>query len=306
MSRAKSVDEFMKWIVVIKTLRPSFLLLTPVCVFLGISTALMVQSQTSLLMISLVLLGAVMAHISVNTLNEYYDFSSGLDFKTQKTPFSGGSGVLPSNPELAGLVLAIGIVSLLITVVIGVYITQRHGFTIVPIGLAGIAVIITYTRVLNRIPLLSLVASGAGFGIFMVVGTHVALTGGYSPLAWLVSLVPFFLVNNLLLLNQYPDVEADASIGRNTFPIAFGYKNSNYVYAFFMLAAYALVLMLVINKAIPSLSLIALIPSLFAVFALRGAIKDPVNIGRQPQYLGANVAATLLTPMLLGLAIING
>ncbi len=40
----------------------------------------------------LALLGAFLAHISVNTLNEYFDFKSGLDLETIKTPFSGGSG----------------------------------------------------------------------------------------------------------------------------------------------------------------------------------------------------------------------
>jgi 1,4-dihydroxy-2-naphthoate octaprenyltransferase len=297
---------FMKLITIIKTLRPSFLVLTTVCVFLGVSTSLTVQPQVNLAMVLLVLLGAITAHISVNTLNEYHDFKSGLDFKTKKTPFSGGSGALPDNPNLAGLVLGIGIASLLITVTIGIYIIMERGFTIVPVGLAGLIVIITYTQFLTRKPLLGLVASGTGFGILMVVGTHVVLTGSYSQLAWLVSLVPFFLVNNLLLLNQYPDTEADASVGRNTFPIAFGYNKSSCVYAFFMIVAYSLILILIVNKDIPSLSTIALIPLVFALFALRGAFKFSSNIGEEPHYLGANVAAAILTPLLLGFAIING
>lgn len=31
---------------------------------------------------------------------------------------------------------------------------------------------------------------------------------------------PPFLVNNLLLINQFPDVDADRSIGRDNFPVA--------------------------------------------------------------------------------------
>ena len=45
------------------------------------------------------------------------------------------------------------------------------------------------------------------------VGTDFALTGSYTWTAFLASLIPFFLVSNLLLLNQFPDVEADRSIG---------------------------------------------------------------------------------------------
>ena len=51
------------------------------------------------------------AHLAVNMLNEYFDFKSGLDFKTQRTPFSGGSGTLPANPHLARQALTTAIVS---------------------------------------------------------------------------------------------------------------------------------------------------------------------------------------------------
>jgi len=44
----------------------------------------------------------------------------------------------------------------------------------------------------------------------------------------------------------------------------------------------------------------------FAVFALSGAIKYSYNIGYYPKYMGANVAATILTPLLLGVSIVNG
>ena len=59
------------------------------------------QSQTQFYFsdLMLVLIGAVSAHISVNTFNEYFDFLSGLDAKTVKTPFSGGSGALVENPN---------------------------------------------------------------------------------------------------------------------------------------------------------------------------------------------------------------
>ena len=162
------------------------------------------------------------SHISVNTFNEYFDFQSGLDLKTEKTPFSGGSGALPDNPEMANVVLTVSLVSLLLTIFIGIYLIMQRGTLILPIGFVGVVLIMTYTQWLNRFPFLCLIAPGLGFGVLMVVGTHVILTGEHSPLSWLVSLIPFFLINNLLLLNQYPDIKADASVGRNTFPIEIG------------------------------------------------------------------------------------
>ena len=54
------------------------------------------------------------------------------------------------------------------------------------------------------------------------------------------------------------------------------------------------------------MSIIALIPITLSLFSLVGITKHKSNIGDFPKYLGANVAATLLTPFLLGLSILMG
>ncbi|MFT6625209.1 MAG: 1,4-dihydroxy-2-naphthoate octaprenyltransferase, partial [Cycloclasticus sp.] len=124
--------------IILQTIRPPFLVLTPVCVFLGLSTAISIQAQVDYLLFFIVMLGAISAHISVNTLNEYYDFKSGLDLKTLKTPFSGGSGALPNKPEMATAVLIIGLTTLLLTIAIGIYLALLQGLQILPIGLLGV------------------------------------------------------------------------------------------------------------------------------------------------------------------------
>ncbi|OIQ00893.1 MAG: prenyltransferase [Zetaproteobacteria bacterium CG2_30_46_52] len=290
----------------IQTLRPSFLVITPVCVLLGTALAYNTHGHVELSITALVLLGALMAHISVNTLNEYDDFRSGLDLNTVKTPFSGGSGALPSSPETAPQTLFIGVASLLITVAIGIYFIQVSDWAILPIGLAGIVVVITYTRWINRHPLLCLLAPGFATGPLMIGGTYLMLTGSYSPLLWQLTLVPFFLNNNLLLLNQYPDIQADQSIGRKTFPITFGITFSNLVYGLFMTASYAIILALVMFQAIPSLSLIALLPAFFSLLALKSALDFSPAADIAPQHLWANVVAAILTPLLLAIGLLLG
>lgn len=178
--------------VVLQTIRPSFLVLTPVCLFLGLSTSFKAGAPANLSMFFLVLTGAIFSHISVNMLNEYYDFKSGLDLITKKTPFSGGSGALPDNPAMAELILIVGLISLLVPVILGIYLIIVSGMLILPIGIVGVALILTYTQWLNRLPFLCLIAPGLGFGVLMVVGTHVILRAEHSQLAWLVSLIPFF------------------------------------------------------------------------------------------------------------------
>jgi len=170
----------------------------------------------------------------------------------------------------------------------------------VPVGVAGLLLIVTYTGWINRHPILCLIAPGIGFGFLMVVGTQFVLQGEYTSLPRLVAVIPFFLVNNLLLLNQFPDIQAHAPVGRNHFPIAYGVNHSNVVYGFFALAT-----IYVSTGYLPALSLIALLPMPLAFFSLYGAIKYGATIGNSPQYLGANVAVTILTPLLLlGISII--
>ena len=285
-------------------MRVPFLILAPVCVFLGMSTVVANQADVSLLALMLALLGAFLAHISVNTLNEYFDFKSGLDLETIKTPFSGGSGALPQNPEMVGGVLAVGLASSIFLFMIGSYFVWQFGAGIIPIGITGLVIIATYTGWINKHPFICLIAPGIGFGFLMVVGTQFVLQGEFTPLSWLVAAVPFFLVNNLLLLNQYPDIKADAKAGRYHFPIAYGVNRSNMVYGLFAVATAVVIIAAVQTGHLPLLSLIALIPMPLAIFSLYGAVKHGEAIGSYPQYLGANVAVTILTTLLLGISLV--
>lgn len=294
----------MQLTLLLKTFRPPFLILSPICIFLGVSASIYEGHTFDSFLLILILLGALCAHISVNTLNEYLDFTSGLDLHTTKTSFSGGSGTLPSHPELARTVLNIGIITILITITIGIYLVYLRGFSILPYGLIGIVLIATYTTWLNRSPFLCLIAPGLGFGPLMVVGTYVILNGRTSILVWLVSLVPFFLLNNLLLLNQYPDRKADENSGRKTLPIVYGLTFSSIVYTLFMLISYGLILFLCLIGYFPRTSIIALAPMVAAVFALYGAFKYSQDLASHPQYLAANVMAALLTPLLFGISLL--
>ncbi len=291
---------------ILKSTRIPFLVLTPACVFLGVSTAVANQSNISLYFVTLALVGALFAHVSVNTLNEYFDFKSGLDLVTDKTPFSGGSGALVAKPEMLNAVLIVGILSLIATMMIGIFFIWQYGAGIIPLGIVGIILIVFYSGWINKHPYLCLVAPGVGFGFLMVVGTQYVLVGEYLPLSWMAASVPFFMVNNLLLLNQYPDIEADATVGRNHLPITYGIKHSNIIYGLFILAGIVVILTCILMGFFPVLGLIAILPLPLALFSLRGAIKHGEKIGAYPQYFAANVAVVILTPLLLGIALIYG
>jgi len=289
---------------VLATTRPPFLVLSPVCIFLGYSTAAAGGAEPSAGLVWLVFLGALCAHISVNTFNEYFDHRSGLDSVTRRTAFSGGSGALQSNPGAAPWVLCLAVLSLAITIALGGYFIYLRGYFLLVLLVIGVFIIISYTTWLNRHPFLCLMAPGLSFGVLFVTGSHYVLAGEYALLPVYVSLVPFLLTNNLLLLNQYPDISADRTVGRRHFPIAYGLQTSNRLYAAQALTAVALIVYGVHAMILPFAALITLLPLVATVAVFRGAVRYSDDIPSLVPFLALNVVITLLTPVLLAVSLL--
>jgi 1,4-dihydroxy-2-naphthoate octaprenyltransferase len=285
-------------------MRVPFLVLTPACVLLGLGTAVWTSGQTNVLHFIVVLVGAVGAHISVNAFNEYFDFKSGLDQRTERTPFSGGSGTLPAKPALARQALLTASIALGITALVGLYFLYVRGWALLPLGLLGLLVIFGYTPWLAHHPVLCLIAPGLGFGTLMVMGTDFALSGSYSWTAFIASLVPFFLVNDLLLLNQFPDVDADRTVGRRHLPIVLGRRPSSIVYGLFLLGAYLAIIGGVALGYLPTLSLLGVSTVLLAVPACVGAWRQAENPRALVPYMGLNVLINILTPVLMAIGLL--
>jgi 1,4-dihydroxy-2-naphthoate polyprenyltransferase len=286
---------------VIGPMKPNFLTLTPACVVLGVATAYWSGASMNLVYIALILTGALLTHISVNALNEYEDFKSGLDLITEPTPFSGGSQALPENPEKAHYALITGLVSLFSVIGIGIYFLVERGPWLLPIGILGIVTAYKYTSFITRHPLLCLFAPGLGFGPLMVMGTDFVLTGHYSWTTTVASLVPFFLVNDLLLLNQFPDLEADRQVGRGHLPIRIGRRSSAVVYNVFLCLAYAVIPVGYFFGVLPAGALIGLLPFPLAVNVMRGVVRHADDIPALLPYMTKNVILNIGTPVLVAL-----
>ena len=285
------------------TTRPPFLILTPACILLGISTAMLSGHSINTLNTILIVLGGLLAHISVNMFNEYYDAKSGLDEITERTPFSGGSGTLQAHPELSPLVFTLALLSLFFTSLIGLYFLYISGTALLPLGILGIIIVFSYTTWITRHPLLCLFAPGLAFGPVMVMGTHFVLAQEYSVTAFIASLVPFFLVNNLLLLNQFPDVEADRSVGRKHIPMILGTKKSSLIYSAMLIFAYTSLLIGVILNYLPSTSLLGLVTLALAIPAMLNAYRHAEDIKKLLPTMSLNVAITIMTPTLIAIGI---
>jgi len=247
----------------------------------------------------LAFVGLLLCHISVNVLNDYYDYRSGIDLKTKRTPFSGGSGILPAASLEPRHVFWFGMACFLLAVPIGVYFVLVRGWLLLPLLLIGAVCILLYTPVITKLrwPEWS---PGFGLGALPIVGLYFAQTGEYTLPAVVASVPSGILVHNLLLLNEFPDTEADKQADRKTLPIAMGKARASVVYSALTAAVYLWIVGSVVLGLMPVFSLVALLTLPLAVKAIQGALRHQ-DMSKLGPAMANNVLVVLLTQLLLGI-----
>lgn len=285
--------------------RPQFLLLSVVLTFLGISIA-WYNGPFHLGNALLTFLGLLLCHISVNVLNDYFDYKSGIDLATKRTPFSGGSGILPASMLKPGQVLWFGLIALILAVPIGAYfvITLDNGWQLIPLLIIGALCTVIYTPLLTKVGFPEW-APGLGMGTLPVLGAYFIQTTEYTFPAVIAAIPSGILVHNLLLLNEFPDVEADRNAGRRTMPILIGRTRTWMVYSALTIVVYLWIIGWVIAGTMPAFTLIALLTLPFAIKAIRDSRKHD-DMSRLVPAMASNVQVVLLTQLLLGIGFILG
>jgi len=277
--------------------RPQFLLLSVTLVLLGTAISWH-EGCFDLLKFVLTMLGLLLAHSSVNILNDYFDYKSGIDLETTRTPFSGGSGVLPNGLLKPKGVYMYGVGCLTAALAIGIYLTFISGWQLLPMIILGGLVIYFYTSHLTKW-LVGEFWAGLGLGVLPVLGTYFVQTGRYSIEAVVASLAPGFLTANLLFLNEFPDVEADKKGGRFNLLIALGPRKASRLYAGLLALTYICIIGGVVFKLMPPLTLIGLLSIPFAFKAISVTFKHYGNIQGLIPALKANVITVLGTNALV-------
>jgi len=231
--------------------RAPFLTLSLVSIVFAWSLAFFQTGLPSFFDSFLILIAMISSHIGVNALNEYQDFKSGLDLSTDKTIFSGGSGTLVDHPEFAERAKQIAFGAIGLAVLIGLWFVFSVGIELLPVGVLGLWIVMNYTTVINRHPWLCLVAPGFGIGILATLGSVYILSGGLSWEAVFLGLGYALLLNNLLLLNQFPDKQADEAVQRCHMWIAKGPVVSLALFRAQWISAFALVAISVLFADLP-------------------------------------------------------
>ena len=281
--------------------RPQFLLLSIVIGFLGTCIA-WYDGYFHLGYAILASFGLILTHISVNTLNDYADYKSGIDLVTNRTPFSGGSGILPLSILRPKQVLCLGLGSLLLALPIGIFFVIVSGWQLLPLLFVAALCVVLYTPVILKLYWPEW-APGLGLGILPILGLYFIQTGDITLHALIAAVPSGILVHNLLFLNEFPDVEADRGGGRKTTPIILGRAKSSKIYSAVTIAVYLWIIGSVIAEVIPLFCLIALLTLPFAIKAIRGSAQYH-DMSKLVPALANNVIVVLLTQLLLGIGYI--
>ena len=208
----------------------------------------------------LCIFGVLIAHLSVNVLNDYFDFKDGTDEENNDyfQQVSGGSRAI----ELGLITLAgtkkLGIILTIVALLIGGVIlfstNPANVDAVLMITLIGLFLGYFYTA-----PPLRLVARrGLGeltifltFGPLITLGTAFAIFNGDLSMAQehlmnclYIGIPMGLLTTNILLINEFPDMKSDTKTNKNHLVVTFGKKASRWIYLLILgLTAYTTIML---------------------------------------------------------------
>jgi len=231
----------------------------------------------------LAVLGVIFLHLGTNTWNDYFDWDKSDRVNRFPTPFSGGS-----RSEVEGILsrkhfLFFSIVLYAIALLIGLFLIFNGRPYILLLGCIGFLGGALYSSAPA-----SLMNRGLGeidiffmFGPLITLGTGYAIEGVMTLDYFLIGVPMGFIVTNILWINQFPDYEADASVGKRNLVVRLGTGPSRYGYLLIMVCFYLSVILLWITDLYPAWALLTLITLPLMVKALKVAwvhYNDPRKI----------------------------
>jgi len=200
------------------------------------------------------------AHLSVHYSNDYFDIEA--DKHNIHTPFSGGSGILQENPELAQVAKALALVLIATSIIMSIGFILLFDFT--PFFFIFVVFGNLFGWFYSAPPIkmayngMGEVATSVTIGILLPVMGYYSMAGQINgPI--LILLPPLFLYGVSFIMGvEIPDMEGDKAGGKNTMVVKIGRLKAFRILAlgFSMAAAYFTIL-----------SLLGALPLLLAVFS---------------------------------------
>lgn len=240
----KQLHWFTRWLI---ASRAAVLVMTFSSAAIGALMAAL-HHQFDWLLCLLTILGLVLAHAASNLFNDYFDYHLGLDqgnyFRAQYGPHALADQLMTPRQ-----LLRYAMITLLLAIGIGIYLTLQRGPVVLWLMLAGIAAILGYSfskRIGLGEPLVVLV-----WGPLMVAGTYYVITGQWSWDVVLVGIVYALGPTTVLFGKHIDKFDDDRQRGVRTLPILLGERLARIVTRFLIIAMYIGVLWLVLIGVLP-------------------------------------------------------
>ena len=173
----------------------------------------------------LTLATGVLLQSAINTINDWRDFTSGLDTAENcDDPTDAALVYAPIRPRQA---LAFGLSLMLAAGICGAVLTARCGLGLLWYGAAALAAIVLYTLPHGSFSSLPLgeALSGTVMGVVLPCAAFHAQTG-WACGEWFCFLPSFLTVACIMLANNGSDIEKDRSGGRRTLAVLIGRRAS--------------------------------------------------------------------------------
>lgn len=287
--------------------RPAFLSITLLAVLLGLATAHADGVAIHPLTAWVTLLFALLAHAGANVLNDYFDALNGSDASNDERvfPFTGGSRFIQNGLLTTRQTAIFGATLLALVVPAGCWLVWQSGSALLFIGMAGLLLGWAYSA-----PPLKLASRGLGeLAVFsawllIIAGADYVQRGafGLTPYLWGMSYA--MLLANMLFLNQFPDVRADARAGKRTLVVRLGRQRARWGYLLLMLLAHAWLLGGISIGILPQAALLAMLAAPLVLHAAHGLWLHAEQPARLAPAIKLSISAALLHGLLLVAALV--
>lgn len=286
--------------------RPAFLSVTFVACLLGLATSAWSGIMVAPLLAAATLFFALLAHAGANVVNDYYDSLSGCDAANSERqfPFTGGSRMIQNGVLSVRATGIFGHALLAAVIPAGIWLAAVSGSGLLFIGCAGLVVGWAYSA-----PPLKLQSRGLGElaitagWLLVVVGSDYVQRRGWAFASVAAGLGYALLVANVLYINQFPDVRADAGAGKHTLVVRLGVARARWGYIALAALAYAWLALMLLLGHLPPLASLALLSAPASIVAARRLWSGAARPAMLPPALKMTILAAISHGLLLAVAL---
>ena len=289
------------WTVLLSTRLP-FLTATIVPILLGTAVAAY-EGSFSLWLAILTLIGGAAIHVGLNVANDVFDAMSGADeANVNPTQYSGGSRVIQRGLVSLRQMSLVSVGAYIAGIAVGLYLVITQGsMALLAIGVTGVFLSIFYTappfRLVHRG--LGEITTAIGFGPLIVLGAYVVQTGELAWAPFVASIPVAILIALVLYVNEIPDRNSDALIGKRTLPVRWSAAAVTQAFLIAIIVAFGSIVLGVVAGVLPWPTLVALLVLPMALGVHRGIRENYGNPYALMATMGKNVQVHLLTGLLL-------